>query len=74
MDKCVSSVIQLCLAPGDPMDYNLPACPWDFPGENTGMGYPLPGDLPDPGVEPMSFLSLAFSSVQFSHSVVSDSL
>ena len=31
--------------------------PWDFPGENTGVGYHLflpPGYLPNPGIEPMS--------------------
>ena len=28
-------------------------CPWDFPGQNTGVGchFPPPGDLPDPGIE-----------------------
>ena len=31
-------------------------CPWDSPGKNTGVGLscPFPGDLPDPGIEPMS--------------------
>ena len=38
-------------------------CPWDFPGKNTGVDnipgrnglpFPLPGDLPDPGVKPVS--------------------
>ena len=37
---------------------NLPgSCknPWDSPDKNTGMGcFPPPGDLPDPGIEPMS--------------------
>ena len=28
--------------------------PWDSPGKNTGGGCPSPGDLPDPGIEPMS--------------------
>jgi len=42
----------------------LPAkllCPWDFPGKNTGIAeycsglpFPSPGDLPDPGIEPTS--------------------
>ena len=27
-------------------------CPWDFPGENTGVV--CPGDLPDSGIEPTS--------------------
>ena len=31
-------------------------CPWDFPGKNTGVGchFPSPGNLPNPGIEPMS--------------------
>ena len=31
-------------------------CPWDSPGKNTGSGLPLlsSGDLPDPGIEPVS--------------------
>ena len=29
--------------------------PWNFPGKNTGLGcHSLPGDLPDPGIEPRS--------------------
>ena len=33
-----------------------PLCPWDLPGENTGVGshFPSPGDLPNPGDEPRS--------------------
>ena len=29
-------------------------CPWDFPGKNTGVPFPSPGDFPDPGLEPIS--------------------
>ena len=30
--------------------------PWDCPGKNTGVELllPSPGDLPDPGIKPMS--------------------
>ena len=29
-------------------------CPWNFPGNNTGVGcLPSPGDLPNPGIEPV---------------------
>ena len=30
--------------------------PWNFPGQNTGVGrvFPFPGDLPNPGTEPGS--------------------
>ena len=31
-------------------------CPWDFPGKDAGSGlpFPSPGDLPNPGIEPAS--------------------
>ena len=32
-------------------------CPWDFPDKCTGVGglpFPSPGDLPDPGIKPVS--------------------
>ena len=31
-------------------------CLWDSPGKNTGVALPFPpsGDLPDPGIKPMS--------------------
>ena len=31
-------------------------CPWNFPGKKTGIGLPFPsaGDLPYPGIDPMS--------------------
>ena len=29
-------------------------CPWDFPGKNTVLPCPSPGDLPEPGIEPVS--------------------
>ena len=64
-------------------------CPWDSLGQEYWSGLPCstPGDLPDPGIEPV-FLALAsrffttsptweaqkIGSVQFSHSVVSSSL
>ena len=36
-------------------------CPWDFPGKNTvsGLPFPSPGDLPDPGIQPTSLASPA---------------
>ena len=35
-------------------------CPWDSPGKNTGVGclVPPPGDLPNPGIKPVSLMSL----------------
>ena len=32
--------------------------PWNFSGKNTGgLPFPTPGDLPDPRMEPTSFVS-----------------
>ena len=38
-------------------------CPWDSPGKNTKSGFPCPspGDLPDPGVKPVSLMSPALA-------------
>ena len=45
------SVAQLCLTLSDPMDCSRLLCPWDYPGKNT---FPLPGNLPNLGTEPIS--------------------
>ena len=29
-------------------------CPWDSPGKNTGVTFPSPGNLPNPGIEATS--------------------
>ena len=29
-------------------------CPWDSPGRNGGLPFPSLGDLPNPGIKPMS--------------------
>ena len=46
-------------------------CPWDSPGENTGVGCHalFCGDLPDPGIEPASPVSSALQvhSLLLSH-------
>ena len=38
-------------------------CSWDSPGKNTGVGchFLLQGDLPDPGMEPVSLTSPALA-------------
>ena len=38
-------------------------CPWDSPGQNIGVGscFPFPGDLPHPGIEPVSLASPAMA-------------
>ena len=52
------SVAQLCLTLCDPMDYSPPGSSvhGDSPGKNywSGLPCPPPGDLPNPGIEPMS--------------------
>ena len=51
------SHVRLC----DPIDCRPPGSSVheDSPGKNTGVGCPLPGDLPDSGCEPASFMSPA---------------
>ena len=39
----------------------------------SGLAFPSPGDLPNPRIQPTSLVSLALA-VQFSHSIMSDSL
>ena len=38
-------------------------CPWNFPGKEywSGLPFPTPGDLPDPGIKPASLASLALA-------------
>ena len=54
----VCLVTQLCLTLCDPMDYSPPGSSvhGDSPGKNywSGLPCPSPGDLPNPGIEPMS--------------------
>ena len=47
-------------------------CPWDSPGKNTGewLPFPSPGDLPDPGIEPVSLTSPALAGGFFTTNVV----
>ena len=52
-------VAQSCLTVCDPMDCNLPVSS-DSTGKNTVMGC-SPGDLPDPGIEPVSLKSSALA-------------
>ena len=38
---------------------------WDSPGKNTGLPHPSPGDLPDPGIEPVFSTSPAWAGIFF---------
>ena len=56
---CVSVLVtQLCLTLCNSMDCSPLGsfCPWNSPGKNTGVGRHslLQGNLPDPGMEPVS--------------------
>ena len=52
--------LQPCRTLCNPMNCSPPAlCPWDAPGKNTGVGCMHPGDLPDPGIKPISLMSPA---------------
>ena len=39
----------------------------------SGLSYPFPGDLPDPGIEPMSLMSPASAGRFFTASIMWDS-
>ena len=47
-------VAQSCLTFCDPMDYSLPGSSVHGILQNTGVGCPPPGDLPNPDTEPRS--------------------
>ena len=53
----VSEVAQLCLTLWDPMDCSPPgSSPMGFSKQEywSGLPFPSPGDLPDPGIKPRS--------------------
>ena len=56
--------LQSCQTLCDPRDYSPlgSSVHGDSPGKNTGVGLPCPppGDLPDPGIEPVSLTSHAW--------------
>ena len=64
MKMCTKS-LQWCLTLCDPMDTARLFYPRDSLGKYTGMGcqapHPLPGDLPDPRIEPTSLMSFALA-------------
>ena len=52
---CAKS-LRSSLTLSDPVDCRLPGSSvrGDSLGKNTGVGSPSPGDLPDPGIKPVS--------------------
>ena len=57
------SRVRLFATPGT-VARQAPLCPRDFPRQEywSGLPYPTPGDLPDPGIDPMSLLSKSLLS------------
>ena len=56
------SVAQSCLTLCDSMDcsHGIPPCPWDFP-DWSRLPLPPPGDIPDPGIQPVTLASSALA-------------
>ena len=59
---CVHSVVSDSLRPYGLLPPRL-LCPWDFSRQEycSGLPFPTPGDLPNPGIEPSSFVSPALA-------------
>ena len=66
---CVKS-LQSCLALQTVTQHGPMSMGLDSPGENTGMGlpFPSPGNLPDPGIKPVSITSPALAGKFFTTS------
>ena len=60
---CCHSVAKWCLTLWDPMDSSLPDPSVGFSRQEywNGLPFPTPGDLPDPGIQPMSLVSPALT-------------
>ena len=58
-------MLQACLTLCNPMDCSPPgsSCPWDYPRQEywSGLPFPAPEDLPNPGIEPASLISPALT-------------
>ena len=56
-----AKLLQSCPTLCNPMDHSLPdsSVHGILQQEWSGLPFPPPGDLPDPGIEPMSLMSLA---------------
>ena len=60
---CVCSLAKLCLTLCNPTDCGPPGSSMGFPRQDywSGLPFPTPGDLPNPGMEPMSPVSPALA-------------
>ena len=73
------SLFKSCFTLCDPIDGSSPGSSIhriQSPGKNTRMGlpFPPPGDLPDPGIKPVSFTSLALAGRLFATSATREAL
>ena len=67
MLRCFSHV-QLLASPWT-VAHQAPLGPWGSPGKNgSGLPFPSPGDLPDPGIEVWSLVSPALAGGFFTTS------
>ena len=67
---CVCIYAQSCTTLGNPMDCSLPgSSAMEFSSQEywRGMSCPPPGDLSDPGIEPVSLISPALASRFFTN-------
>ena len=68
---CAKS-LQLCLTLCDPMDCSCQApVSIEFPRQEywSGLPFPPPGDLPDPGIKSVSFISLTLEGGFFTPNI-----
>ena len=72
---CVRTRTQLCLTLCHPTDCN-PSLSMEFSRQGywSGLPFPPPGDLPNPGIEPMSLGSPALAGGFFTRSLMYKSL
>ena len=71
-----AKLLQLCRILCDPMDCIAHHAPLSMGISRqeywSGLPCPPPGDLPDPGMEPVSLMSPAFAGVFFTTSATSE--
>ena len=71
---CALSRVQVFVTPGRSPTRLL--CPWNFPKQEywIGLSFPLPGDLPDPGIKlaslPRSYFVSALCEFNFLGSIL----
>ena len=68
-----AKLLQLCPTLCDPMDHSLPLSVGFSRQEYwSGLPFPSPADLPDPGIKPTSLMSPALAGRFFTTGAISD--